>query len=68
MVRGSDFVFKINITFLGYFDPVHIFLAVKVNNFRGDLNDVLAKTNVRPCIVRGSDFVFKIKLNIFGIL
>ena len=28
----------------GYFDPVNIFLMVKITNFRGDLSDVSAKT------------------------
>ena len=30
--------------FLGYFDPINIFLIIKINNFRGDLSDILAKT------------------------
>ena len=28
----------------GYFDPIIIFLIIKINDFRGDLTDISAKT------------------------
>ena len=30
--------------FFGYFDPVKIFFENKINDFRGDLSDISAKT------------------------
>jgi hypothetical protein len=34
-----------NNLFFGYFDPVNIyFLVIKINNFRGDLSNISAKT------------------------
>ena len=39
------FFFKINTFSLPhYFDPMHLFFIVKINIFRGDLSDILAKT------------------------
>ena len=32
------------ICFFGYFDPVNIFFIININNFRGDLSDISAKT------------------------
>ena len=39
--------------FFGNFDPVHMFLTIKINNFRGDLPDVSAY-KVWPILTSGS--------------
>ena len=38
------FFSKLNNLFFGYFDPVIVFFIIKINNFRGDLSDISAKT------------------------
>ena len=44
-VPVSEILFsKFNQTFMGYFDPVNIILTIKLNNSRGDLTNVTAKT------------------------
>ena len=35
---------KSNILFFGYFDHINIFLVIKINNCRGDVRDISAKT------------------------
>ena len=41
---NSEFFSKINYFIVGYFDPVVMFLIIKINIFRGDLSDIAAKT------------------------
>ena len=40
---------------MGYFDPENVFLIMKINNFRGDLTDISAKTEAlamdKPSVV-----------------
>ena len=44
MISGAS-VFKImEKNFFGYFDPEKIYYKMKMNNFRGDLTDISAKT------------------------
>ena len=38
------FFSKLIYFFFGYFDPIYIFFIIKINNFRGVLNDISAKT------------------------
>ena len=48
-VRASVKIFsKLNYFTFGYFDPIIFFLIIKINNFRGDLSDVSAKTATLP--------------------
>ena len=44
------FFSKLNNLFLGYFDPINNFLIIKMNNFRGDLSDISAKTATPLCL------------------
>ena len=48
------FFSKSNNLFFGYFDPINIFLIIKINNFRGDLSDVSAKTATLVLVTAGS--------------
>ena len=41
---------KSNLFIFGYFDPIIIFLIIKMNNFWGDLSDISART---ATLVRG---------------
>ena len=55
------FISKLNQFIFGRFDPVNIFLIIKINNFRGDLTDVSAKKEALTT-VRASACCFKCNL------
>ena len=63
--RDAVFLFsKLNIMCSGYFDPENVFVIVKINNFRGDLTDVLAKREAlaRCFLIFGQDAVMHRKV------
>ena len=42
--QSVKFFFEIKLFIFGRFDPVNIFLMLKITNFRGDSGDISAKT------------------------
>ena len=43
-ISSVKFFSKLNNLFFGYFDPINSFFILKINNFRGGLSDISAKT------------------------
>ena len=60
-VPTSEVVFKIKIILLGYFDPVNLFLIIKINDFWVNLSDISARTET---LVPRVPTVFAIALTI----
>ena len=57
MVVANEVLFTKKYVFFGYFDHVYIFFDSKINNDRGNLSDISAKTGITCSIASEGSFI-----------